>query len=119
MTSIFNKRPPKPRYIFVWDIETVLNYLSKLPDNLNLPIRVLSHKLALLLPLAAVPRVSEICCLNTEYMIEFEDKYVFKFHKLTKSWRKCRPRLSVEFYAYQQIQNFVIVQAIKSYLQVT
>ena len=26
-------------------------------------------------------------------MVEFEDKYVFKFHKLTKSWRKGRPPL--------------------------
>ena len=93
MTGIFNNRPPKPRYTFVWDIETVLNYLSKLLDNLNLPIRVLSHKFALLLSLTAALRVSEICYLNTEYMVEFEDKYVFKFHKLTKSWRKGRPPL--------------------------
>ena len=28
MTLIFNNRPPKPRYTFVWDIETVLNHLS-------------------------------------------------------------------------------------------
>ena len=119
MTGIFNNRPPKPRYTFVWDIETVLNYQSKLPDNLNLPIRVLSHKLALLLSLTAASRVSEICCLNTECRVEFEDKYVFKFHKLTKSWRKGRPPLSVEFCAYQQNPKFCAVQAIKSCLQVT
>ena len=35
----------------VWDIVIVLKYLSKLPDNLRLPIRVLSRKLALLLSL--------------------------------------------------------------------
>ena len=40
-------------------------------------------------------------------MIEFEDKYLFTFHKLTESWRKGRHPLSVEFCAYQQIQNFV------------
>ena len=49
MTGIFNNHPSKPRYIFVWDIETVLNYLSELPDKLSLSIRVLSHKLSLLL----------------------------------------------------------------------
>ena len=49
MTGIFNNHPSKPRYTFVWDIETVLNYLSELPDNLSLSIRVLSHKLSLLL----------------------------------------------------------------------
>ena len=62
-----------------------------IPDNLSLPIRVLSHKLVLLLSLTAASRVSEICFLNTEYMIELEDKYVFTFHKLSKSWRKGRP----------------------------
>ena len=65
MTGIFNNRRPKPRYTFVWDVETVLNYLSKLPDKLGLPIRVLSHKLALFLSLTAASRVSEIRYLNT------------------------------------------------------
>ena len=116
MTGIFNNRPPKPRYTFVWDIEEVLNYLSKLPDNL---IRVLSHKLALLLSLTAASRVSEICHANTEYMIEIEDKIVFTFHKLTKSWRKSRPPLSVEFCAYRQNPKVCVVETIKSYLQVT
>ena len=51
--------------------------------------------------------------------IEFEDKYVFTFHKLTKSWWKCKPPLSVEFCAYQQNPKLCVVQAIKSYLQVT
>ena len=52
-------------------------------------------------------------------MIEFEDKYVFTFHKLTKSWRKGRHPLSVEFCAYQQNPNRCIVQARKPYLQAT
>ena len=33
MTGVFNDRPSKPRSTFVWNIEKVLNYLSKLPDN--------------------------------------------------------------------------------------
>ena len=52
-------------------------------------------------------------------MVEFEDKYVLKFHKLTKSWRKGRPRLSVEFSAYQQNPKLCVAHAIKSYLQLT
>ena len=71
ITSIFNNRPTKPKYIFVWDIETVFNYLSKLLDNLNLPIRVSSHKLTLLKFLTAASRVPEICYLSIEYMVEF------------------------------------------------
>ena len=33
MTGVFNKMPPKPRYCFVWDVETVLKYLKCLPPN--------------------------------------------------------------------------------------
>ena len=85
MTGIFNNRPPKPRYNFVWDIKKVLNYLSKLPDNLSLPIRVISHKLALLLSLKVASKVTEIFGLNIEYTVEFENKIGFTFHKLTDS----------------------------------
>ena len=119
MTGIFNNRPPKPRYTLLWDTETVLNYLSKLPDYLSLPMRVLSDKLALLLSLTAPSRVSETCYINTEYQVEFMDKYVFKFHKSTKSWTKSRSPLSVEFCAYQQNPKLCVAHAIKSYLQVT
>ena len=32
--GIFNQRPPQPRYIFIWDIQLVLDYLKKhFPDN--------------------------------------------------------------------------------------
>ena len=52
-------------------------------------------------------------------MAGFEYKFVCKFHKLIKSWRKGRPPLSVEFCAYQQNPKLCVVQAIKLYLQVT
>ena len=51
-------------------------------------------------------------------MVEFEDRYVFKFHKLTKSWRKGRHPLLVEFCAYQQNPKLCVAQGIKSYLRV-
>ena len=84
-----------------------------------MPIRVLSHKLALFLSLTAASRVSEICQLNTEYIIEVDDKIIFTFDKLTKSWKKGRPPLSVECCAYLQNLKLCVVEAIKSYLQVT
>ena len=52
-------------------------------------------------------------------MVEFEDEYVFKFHMLTKSWRKGIPPLLVEFCSFQQNPKLCVVQTIKSYLQVT
>ena len=39
LTGIYNNHPSKSRYTFVCYIEKVLNYVSKLADNLSLPIR--------------------------------------------------------------------------------
>ena len=35
-------------------------------------------------------------------MIKLDDKYIFTFDKLTKSWRKGRPMLSVQLLTYLQ-----------------
>ena len=29
MAEIFNSRSPRPRYIFVWDVQVVLNFIKK------------------------------------------------------------------------------------------
>ena len=119
MKGIFNKRPPKPKFTFVWDIEKALNYLSELPDNLNLSVKLLTQKLALLLALTAASRGSEICYLNTKYMVELDDKYIFTFDKLTKSWRQGQPPLCVEFSAYSKNPKLCVVQTIRFYLKIT
>ena len=33
MSGIFNKSPPQPKYPFIWDVETALDFLRKLPGN--------------------------------------------------------------------------------------
>ena len=29
MAEIFNYRPPQPRYVFVWDVQVILNFIKK------------------------------------------------------------------------------------------
>ena len=44
MLGIFNKRPPQPKYPFIWDVETVLDFLRKLPGNDFLSNKLLTLK---------------------------------------------------------------------------
>ena len=53
MAGVYNKRPPKPRYCFVWDVETVLRYLKSLPVNKLLSTKMLTLKLTMLLTLTS------------------------------------------------------------------
>ena len=31
MTGVFNVNPPKPKYVFIWDLQKVLSYFNNLP----------------------------------------------------------------------------------------
>ena len=33
MTGVFNMNPPKPKYVFIWDVEKVLSYFNNLSIN--------------------------------------------------------------------------------------
>ena len=53
LSSVFNLRPPQPRYPFIWDVEKVLCYLKSLPAHKNLSDKELTLKLTVMLALAA------------------------------------------------------------------
>ena len=45
VSGIFNNRPPQPRYIFVWSVESVINYIkTKWKNNENLSGKYLTYK---------------------------------------------------------------------------
>ena len=59
MTGAFNKNPPVPKYSGFWDVNTVVDYLITLGPNSGLSFPVLFKKLAVLLALSSLCRVSE------------------------------------------------------------
>ena len=53
-SGIFNKRPPQPKYPFIWDVETVSDFLYNLPGNDLLSDKLLTMKASMLLALFSV-----------------------------------------------------------------
>ena len=49
MTVVFNRNPPKPRYVFIWDTEQVLTFIRGIPNNTELSDRNINLKLTILL----------------------------------------------------------------------
>ena len=45
-------------------------------------------------------------------MVKLDDKYIFTFDKLTKSWRKERPLLFVQLSTYPQNTKLCVAQAL-------
>ena len=67
MRGVFNSRPPQPRYVFTWDVATVLNHIRSLGTNASLSKKDLTRKPATILALANA-RCSKIHALDVNYM---------------------------------------------------
>lgn len=117
MTGIFNLRPPLPRYSFVWDVCDVLTYLRSLPDDDSISLKNLTLKLASLLAIASASRASEICYLDTRYLVKGKKSYEFHFTKLTKSWRRGKPRPKLSFDFFDEEPALCVCRTIDKYLE--
>ena len=51
LKGCFNSKPPRARYNKMWNPDVVFNHFVALPDNKNLSLSILSHKLAILIVL--------------------------------------------------------------------
>ena len=49
LRGIFNSRPPAPHYSETWDVDKVLKYIRNLPENSQLSLQSMTHKLAILM----------------------------------------------------------------------
>jgi integrase len=85
MDGIFNLNPPKPKYQSTWNVDVVLDYLKTIPDNENLNLSQISHKLVILLALTTLLRVSEIASIARQSITFFGDKVTFSLSEPRKA----------------------------------
>lgn len=85
MTGVFNSRPPIPRYTETWDVDLVLKYIMNLPEDKDLTLKQLTHKVTLLMSFTSASRSSEICKLDTKFMNVEQEQIVFTITELTKT----------------------------------
>ena len=58
VAGVFNSRPPQPRYCFIWNVQTVIDFIkSEWRQNENLADKYLTFKLKMLLALTSAFRV--------------------------------------------------------------
>ena len=79
------QRPSQPRYIFIWDIQTVLDFVKCKWSGCDLSDKVLTYKVVILMTLSFASRASTIHHLDIRYMLRTEGNFVLTFHKLHKS----------------------------------
>ena len=116
--GIFNNRPHQPKYMFVWSVESVINYIkTKGKNSENKSGKYLTYKLVILMALAS--RASAMHCLDVRFMVKSEDAYIFTFHKLHKSWRKGKAPPKLYFYKRPKDQELFAASALNECLKRT
>ena len=119
MSAFFNARPPMPRYECTWDVDMVLDYLLSLGDNRHLALKQLTMKFTMLLALACAGRSSDLHALDLRFMRREEDKVSFSLAKLTKSRRKGKPPLKLEFVQFIDQPRLCVLSTLDTYLERT
>ena len=120
MAGILNSRPHQPTYIFVWDVQVVLNFIKKNRGiSSSLPDQELTNKLCMLLSLTTAFRVSDLQHLDIRYMIKEDNKVTFYFPKLHKSWRKGKPSPSFAIIGVPEDSQLCVTETLDMCLYTT
>ena len=70
MKGIFEQTPQFPKYHTVWDVKVLLEYFKSIPVQEELPLSLLSKKLAILISiLAGGQRCQTIHCIHRFFFI--------------------------------------------------
>ena len=103
VASVLNSRPPKPRCCFIWNVQTVIDFIkSERGQNEGLVDKYLAYKLTRLSSLTSVSRVLGLQHSDIRFMTKGTNNYMFTFGKLHKEWRKGKSTPSLKVYTFEE-----------------
>ena len=83
VAGVFNSRPPQVRYCFIWNVQTVIDFIkSEWEKNEDLPDTYFTFKITMLLALTSAFRVLGLEHLDIRFVTKDTNNYLFIFRKL-------------------------------------
>ena len=118
VVGVFNSRPPQPRYCFIWNVQTVIDFIkSEWAKNEYLSGKYLTYKLTMLLGLTSAPQVLSLQHLDITFTTQGTNNYMFTFGKLHKAWRKGKPPPSLKVYTFEENTKLCVIATLEEYLK--
>jgi hypothetical protein len=120
LKGIFNKRPPKARYVETWSIGQVLKYINGIRNsNDKMPLSLLSMKTAFLVAIISAERSSAISALSLEFMTSGSDEIRFVMSTLMKTTRQGSGLQYVVIPKYTKDKRICPLTCLKTYIKRT
>lgn len=119
LKGVFNLRPSKPRYSYIWDVSMVLNLLRKLSPARELSLLLLGAKLLTLCALVTGHRCQTFQAMDILDMNLSATKAVFHLQQLLKHNSPKNPSTVITLNAYQEDKRICVVTYLRIYLKRT
>lgn len=119
MKGVFEQRPSLPRYTNTWDIEVVLRYLSTLGKPQDISLKILTHKLAMLIAILSGQRRQTLHAFEIDSMQLTSDSCTFINTSLLKTSRPGKHLAPIKFVKYAPDVNLCVVSHVAEYLKRT
>ena len=119
MKGVFNMKPPKPRYMEVWDARIVLNYLRKLAPARTLSLQQLTLKVVVLIALTSAQRAQSLHKISLDNCTIDSSCIVFHVKEIIKQSRPGRVGCVLTLPAYKGDRRLCPVLYIKHYIERT
>lgn len=119
LKGVFELKPSLPRYKDIWDVSTVLNYLSSLHPPKELTLKDLTFKTTMLLALLSGQRCQTLHLLLLSGMVLQNDSCVFKINSLLKTSRPGRHLSELTFSAYPPDNRLCPILCLAAYVDRT
>ena len=115
LKGIFNKRPPQPRYEFIWDTNLVISFMRGL-KNSEITFKMLSLKTVTLLTLLSGQRVSTIQKFKISELQCTPSLIIFNISGLLKQSRPGKKDKPICFHAFPHDTHLCPIATVESYL---
>lgn len=117
MKGVFVQLPPRPRYMYTWDVSEVLKYLASLYPLDKLTLKLLTFKTIALIALATAPRAQTLVSMSVDHMFVQKESVTFGFPNLLKT-SKLGHSFSLQIHHFQD-ERLCAMHSLLHYIKIT
>ena len=114
--GIYDRYPPLPKYVNIWDISILLRYYDNTVSKNNLQFKAPVKKTVMLFIILGARRKQALFTLSIGNIIFKENKVILLPNKTMKHTRPNTPLEPLIYHHYPENQKLCIVDCLKSYI---
>ena len=114
--NIFNKHPPLPKYVNIWNISQLLTYIKNFPVNSELSFKFLWKKVVMLFLILEARRKDSLLKTDITNVLLENKKLILLLNKNLKYSAPQRPIQPFVYHKYKGSEKLRIVHCLRFYI---